>query len=93
MPSSMFTVAGIGAVGAGKTTVARRVQQELGDLDWSVSFTTREPRKGEVDGREYRFIDPQTFSAMEADGAFLECADVCGHRDGTGLAQTREKLA
>jgi len=79
--------------GTGKTTVARGVQQELGDLDWSVSFTTREPREGEDDGREYHFIDPQTFSAMDAEGAFLECADVFGHRYGTGLAQTREKLA
>ncbi len=79
--------------GTGKTTVARRVQQELCALDWSVSFTTREPREGEVDGREYHFVDRQTFSAMEAEGAFLECADVFGHRYGTGLAQTREKLA
>ena len=79
--------------GTGKTTVARRVQQELDELDWSVSFTTREPREGEADGREYHFIDPPTFSAMEAEGAFLECADVFGHRYGTGLAQTREKLA
>ncbi len=79
--------------GTGKTTVARRVQQELGDLVWSVSFTTRAPRDGEVDGREYHFIDTQTFAGMEADGAFLEHAEVFGHRYGTGLAQTREKLA
>ena len=78
--------------GTGKTTVARRVQQELGDLVWSVSFTTRAPRDGEVDGREYHFIDAQAFAAMEADGAFLEHAEVFGHRYGTGLAQTREKL-
>ena len=79
--------------GTGKTTVARRVQQEIRGLDWSVSFTTRQPRDGEVDGREYRFIDPATFSAMQAAGAFLESADVFGRRYGTGLAQTREKLA
>jgi guanylate kinase len=79
--------------GTGKTTVARRVQMELGDLEWSVSFTTREPRAGEVDGREYHFIDAETFSEMESHGAFLECADVFGHRYGTGLAQTRGKLA
>lgn len=79
--------------GTGKTTVGRRVQQELGELDWSVSFTTREPRESESDGREYHFIDRQTFSVMEAEGEFLECADVFGHRYGTGLAQTQEKLA
>jgi len=78
--------------GTGKTTVARRLQQELDGLEWSVSFTTREPREGEVDGREYRFIDAETFSAMEAEGAFLESACVFGHCYGTGLAQTREKL-
>jgi guanylate kinase len=79
--------------GTGKTTVARRVQQQLEGLDWSVSFTTRSPRDGEVDGREYHFIDPATFEAMQADGTFLESADVFGHRYGTGLAQTRGKLA
>jgi guanylate kinase len=79
--------------GTGKTTVARRVQQQLDGLDWSVSFTTREPRSGEIDGREYRFTDRKTFSAMEAEGTFLESAEVFGHRYGTGLAQTKEKLA
>ena len=79
--------------GTGKTTVARRVQKQLDGLDWSVSFTTRAPRDGEVDGREYRFVDREAFEAMEARDAFLECADVFGHRYGTGLAQTREKLA
>jgi guanylate kinase len=79
--------------GTGKTTVARRVQRELGDLDWSVSYTTREPRPGELDGREYSFIDMERFVAMEAAGAFLESAEVFGNRYGTGLAETREKLA
>ena len=79
--------------GTGKTTVARRVQRELGDLDWSVSYTTREPRPGELDGREYFFIDAERFVAMEAAGAFLESAEVFGNRYGTGLAETREKLA
>ncbi len=79
--------------GTGKTTVARRVQQCISGIDWSVSYTTRKPREGEVDGREYHFIDARAFASMEAEGAFLECADVFGNRYGTGLVQTREKLA
>jgi guanylate kinase len=79
--------------GTGKTTIARRVQRELGDLDWSVSYTTRKPRPGELDGREYFFIDMERFVAMESAGAFLESAEVFGNRYGTGLAETREKLA
>ena len=79
--------------GTGKTTVARRLQQTVGGLEWSVSYTTREPRAGEVDGREYHFVDRESFEAMQADGVFLESADVFGNRYGTGLAQTRAKLA
>ena len=78
--------------GTGKTTVARKVQALVGDLDWSVSYTTRSPRPGEVDGREYHFVDAAAFAAMEAEGAFLERAEVFGNRYGTGLEETRGKL-
>lgn len=79
--------------GTGKTTVVRRLQAAVGGLEWSVSYTTRSPRSGEVDGREYRFVDRATFATMEAAGALLESAEVFGNRYGTSLAQTKDKLA
>ncbi len=52
----------------------------------SVSVTTREPRSGEVDGRDYLFVDAEAFTRMVAEGRFLEWAEVFGHRYGTPLA-------
>ena len=54
------------------------------DLAYSVSCTTREPRPGEVDGRDYRFVSPGRFDEMVESGAFLEWAEIYGHhRSGT----------
>jgi guanylate kinase len=53
------------------------------DLVLSVSCTTRDPRPGEMDGRDYRFVSPEEFQRLIDDGAFLEWADVFGHRYGT----------
>jgi len=52
-------------------------------LALSISFTTRPPRAGEADGREYHFVDAKTFQAMLDRGEFLECAEVHGNRYGT----------
>ena len=79
--------------GTGKTTVARRVQTVIPGLQWSVSYTTRSPRPGEEDGREYHFVNREAFEGLAADGLLLESAEVFGNRYGTGLAQTRDKLA
>lgn len=72
--------------GAGKSTLAQRLVQSLPDLIFSISFTTRQPRAGEVDGRDYFFIDDATFEAMVAAGGFVEWVQVYGHRYGTGKA-------
>ena len=65
--------------GAGKTTLARRLlAAELG-LRMSVSVTTRAPRRGEVDGEDYRFIDAAEFDRLEAAGELLEWAIVHGN--------------
>jgi guanylate kinase len=53
------------------------------ELVLSVSCTTRQPRPGEVDGRDYRFVSPHQFDQLIEDGAFLEWAEVFGHRYGT----------
>jgi guanylate kinase len=59
----------------------------------SVSCTTREPRPGEVDGRDYRFVPPELFDRLIGDGAFLEWAEVFGHRYGTLAAPIEAELS
>jgi guanylate kinase len=69
--------------GAGKTTIAREVVRRVENTRISVSHTTRAPRPGEVDGRDYHFVTPGEFSRMREAGAFLEAADVHGNWYGT----------
>lgn len=71
--------------GAGKTTLVRRLLDRYPDMAQSVSVTTRAPREGEVDGRDYHFVSVDDFRAMEARGAFAEWAEVHGHLYGTSL--------
>jgi guanylate kinase len=73
--------------GAGKTTLCNRLRAEIPDLRFSVSHTTRKPRPNEVDGREYHFVDTETFERMIREGAFAEHARVHGHLYGTSLAE------
>nr|WP_237607554.1 guanylate kinase [Roseimaritima sediminicola] len=68
-----------GPSGAGKSTVVRRLLQKCPlPLELSVSATTRHPRPGEVDGREYQFLTPERFAQLRSEGAFLECKEVFG---------------
>ena len=69
--------------GAGKTSLARRLVGDEPDLTLSVSVTTRAPREGEVDGREYHFVSMAEFRVLIQDGAFLEWAEVHEHCYGT----------
>jgi guanylate kinase len=69
--------------GAGKTTLCREVVKELPGLRHSVSYTTRKPRPGEVDGRDYFFLDEGGFRKKIERGEFLEWAEVHGHLYGT----------
>ena len=69
--------------GAGKTSLSRRLVSDHAHLDLSVSCTTRAPRPGEQDGREYHFIDGGEFDRLLAEQAFLEWAHVHDHRYGT----------
>ncbi|MCM2250203.1 MAG: guanylate kinase [Geothrix sp.] len=81
-PGNVFVVSA--PSGAGKSTLTQRLVQEVPDLSFSISFTTRKPRPGEVDGRDYFFIDEARFDAMVAGGGFVEWVQVYGHRYGTG---------
>lgn len=72
-----------GPSGVGKSTVLARLRQTGSPLWLSVSVTTRQPRKGEVDGFHYHFVTPEQFEAKIATGEFLEWADFAGARYGT----------
>lgn len=78
--------------GAGKTTIARRVLDEDTGIAPSISHTTREKRRGEVDGRDYHFVDKQTFSRMREQGAFLEWAVVFDNYYGTTRGPVEQAL-
>ncbi|MDP1874638.1 guanylate kinase [Phenylobacterium sp.] len=69
--------------GAGKTSLSRRLVADHAELELSVSATTRDPRPGEEDGREYHFVDRPSFDQMVATDAFLEWANVHEHRYGS----------
>ncbi|MFN2568610.1 MAG: guanylate kinase [Candidatus Dormibacteria bacterium] len=76
-----------GPSGVGKDTVLRRAMDMEPGLRYSVSFTTRPPREGEVDGTSYSFVDESAFQAMAEGGELLEWAQVHGHLYGTSLAR------
>ena len=69
--------------GAGKTTLSRRLLEADPGVDLSISVTTRKQRPGEIDGRDYHFIDAASFETMVEKGELLEWARVFGHRYGT----------
>ena len=79
--------------GAGKSSLIDALLKEDPRLRLSVSYTTRAPRPGEANGREYHFVDDKTFMAMLERGEFLESAEVHGNRYGTSQAVIREALA
>ena len=79
--------------GAGKSSLIDALLKEDTRLRLSVSYTTRAPRPGEANGREYHFVDDKTFMAMLERGEFLESAEVHGYRYGTSQAVIREALA
>jgi guanylate kinase len=79
--------------GAGKSTLSRMLLASEPEVALSVSCTTRPPRPGEVDGKDYCFIDVPTFKQMAKDGQFLEWAHVFGHRYGTPKEPVEAALA
>lgn len=87
---ALFVVSG--ASGTGKTTLVKEALRRMPGLGFSVSATTRAPRKGEVDGRDYHFVDRPTFEAMVEKAELLEWAEVYGNMYGTPRAPVREAL-
>jgi guanylate kinase len=77
--------------GAGKTTLARKLA-ERHDLHFSVSYTTRAPRPGELDGKDYHFVSDDEFMRMANAQEFAEWAKVHGHRYGTATATVNRAI-
>lgn len=82
-----------GPSGVGKSTIVRPLTARDPRLVFSVSATTRDPRPGEAEGRDYRFVSEEEFARLVEDDAFLEWAAVFGHRYGTLRAPISEELA
>ena len=78
--------------GAGKSSLIDALLKDDRRLKLSVSYTTRQPRPGEANGREYHFVDEPMFVAMLGRGEFLESAEVHGYRYGTSQAVIRDTL-
>jgi guanylate kinase len=77
-----------GPSGAGKTTLLKQLLARCNRLVPSVSATTRAPRQGEVDGRDYHFLSKQEFERRRQQGEFLECAEVFGSGDWYGTLKS-----
>lgn len=78
--------------GVGKTSLTRRLVADHNDLHLSISATTRDPRPGEHDGRDYHFVDQDKFKGMIQDDAFLEWAEVYGNHYGSPRGPIVEAL-
>ncbi len=82
-----------GPSGAGKSTVVFKAMEDRDDVCFSTSVTTRKPRPGEMDGREYFFVDLDRFSEMVENDELLEHAEYVANSYGTPRAYVEEKLA
>ena len=79
--------------GAGKTTIARRLREEDRSVEMSISHTTRQRRNGEKNGKDYHFVDRETFTQMRDQGEFLEWAVVFDNYYGTTRKPVEDALA
>ncbi len=81
-----------GPSGAGKTSICRALLVEVPDTVWSVSVTTRTPRKSDEAGTSYEFVSRDEFERREREGAFLESAEYVGNKYGTPRAPIEQAL-
>ena len=78
--------------GAGKTSLVKDLLTKVDNIQVSISHTTRSPRPGEVDGKDYYFVDSVKFNEKDSHGDFLESADVFGNQYGTSISKVKELL-
>ncbi len=79
--------------GSGKTSIVQHIMADSAQLVFSISYTTRPPRQGETDGRDYFFVNPETFRNMIAEEEFYEWAEVYGRHYGTSRSFVQQRLA
>jgi guanylate kinase len=91
MPGNLFVV--VAPSGAGKTSLVNKLLEQEPNVRLSVSYTTRAPREGEVDGHDYHFVDRAMFEKMIAARDFLEHANVYGNYYGTSRRWIEKELA
>jgi guanylate kinase len=89
--SKVFVITG--PSGVGKGTLIAELLRRVPGLELSVSATTREPREGEVDGRDYHFLAPEEFDRRANAGEFVEFATYSGNRYGTLRSEVEGRLA
>jgi len=90
MANKVFVITG--PSGVGKGTLISRLLERVPGLELSVSATTREPREGEVDGRDYHFLTPEEFDRRKEREDFLEFATYSGNLYGTLRSEVRKRL-
>ncbi len=89
--SKVFVITG--PSGVGKGTLIRELLERVPNLELSISATTRQPREGEVDGRDYHFLTPDQFDERVEQGDFLEFATYSGNLYGTLRTEVERRLA
>ncbi len=91
MRGNLFVV--VAPSGAGKTSLVKGLLEKEPNIRLSISYTTRKPREGEVDGRDYHFVDRASFEKMIEQGDFLEHANVYGNYYGTSKRWIENQLS
>ena len=79
--------------GAGKTSLVKALLNTNSQIDLSISYTTRTPRPGEIEGEDYHFVSREVFMAMTGRGDFLESAEVYGNLYGTSQSWIENRIA
>ncbi len=93
MTSSAVALVISGPSGVGKGTLVNMLRREFPSLEFSVSYTTRPPRKGEVDGEHYRFVSREEFLRLKEEDFFAEWAEVHSNYYGTPRDEIERKLS